>query len=171
MVCKYSEIKNKRISSVKKEIGKIRQPDTSCMDDQFLSDLDTATCLGDIPYLLKLLAYKPPVAPKTFSVERPDEVINDATMAERYGNHLVEFLHKCQLLPKEECISCLKLVRNDKKFCHTITERMSKPKDPTSQFSKLLRYLQMPEWVNTGNDYVRSLMGKKMCSYCLGRAK
>ncbi|KAL5271400.1 hypothetical protein ACHWQZ_G001890 [Mnemiopsis leidyi] len=62
--------------------------------DQFLSDIDTATALGDIPYLLKLLAYKPPVAPKTFSVERPDELINGTTMAEKYGEHLVQFFNK-----------------------------------------------------------------------------
>ncbi|KAL5259663.1 hypothetical protein ACHWQZ_G009944 [Mnemiopsis leidyi] len=62
--------------------------------DQFLSDIDTATALGDIPYLLKLIAYKPPVAPKTFSVERPDELINGTTMAEKYGEHLVQFFNK-----------------------------------------------------------------------------
>ena len=137
--------------------------------DQFVSDFDTAIAIGDIHYLLKLLAFKPPISSKNFHVDRPEEIINETTMISLYGNFFLEYWRKCQLLPKEVCISCFKLVRDDKKFCHTITERMSKPKDENSQYAKLLRYLQMPEWVNTGNDYVRTLIGKKMCNYCYNK--
>ena len=134
--------------------------------DQFLSDLDTAIAVGDIYYILKLLAYKPHVSLKIFAVERSERIINESTMSDVYGSNLVEYYRKCRLLPKEVCVSCLKLIRDDSKYCHTITERMSKPKNPNSHYSKLLRHLQLPDWVNTGNDYVESLIGKKMCNYC-----
>ena len=134
--------------------------------DQFISDLDTAVTIGDIHYLLKLLAYKPFISPKTFDVERPDQIINHETMAELYGPKLEQFYQKFHSLPKDSCVCCLELIESDSITSHTITDRMKKPKDPNSQYRKLLKYLQSPEWVNTGNDYVGTLIGKKLCNYC-----
>ena len=51
------------------------------MADQFVSGIDSATAIGGIEYLLKLLEYEPPVAAKTFYVERPDQVINEEFMS------------------------------------------------------------------------------------------
>ena len=54
------------------------------MADQFVSGIDNATAIGDIEHLLKLLEYEPPVAAKTFDVERPDQVINEEFMKETF---------------------------------------------------------------------------------------
>ena len=90
--------------------------------DQFISDIDTATALGDLEYLLKLLTYIPHYSPKTFELERSSVVINETTMAEKFGKHYAKFLETVTSLPSVPCISCNELKRPDPKVSKIITE-------------------------------------------------
>ena len=59
--------------------------------DHFIADFDAALALGDVPYLLKLLAYKPISSSKTFDVERDYTIDNDLTI-EQWLNSLDNIL-------------------------------------------------------------------------------
>ncbi|KAL5272240.1 hypothetical protein ACHWQZ_G000453 [Mnemiopsis leidyi] len=134
--------------------------------NQFVSDIDTATAIGDIEYLLKLLEYEPLVAAKTFDVERPDQVVNEEFMKETFGEHYLEFLHSTNTNPNISCVSCQKLIEDDPKKCKTITSRWKKVCQPNSQYDLLLKYLQSEEWTRKGRTKVDTLVGKKICNYC-----
>ena len=134
------------------------------MADQFVSDLDTATAIGDIEYLLKLLEYEPPVAAKTFDVERPDQVINEEFMKQTFKEHYLEFMHSTNTNPDITCVSCRKLFYPQQ--CKTITSRWKKVSQPNSQYDLLLKYLQSEEWIRKGRAKVDTLIGSKICNYC-----
>ena len=134
--------------------------------DQFVSDLDTATATGDIEYLLKLLQYEPPIAVKTFEVERPQEVINEQYMEETFPEQYLEFLTSINANHTVPCISCRRLTEDDPKKCKTITSRWKKVNIVNSEYMFLLRYLQSDEWLRMGGVYVDSLVGKRICNYC-----
>ena len=134
--------------------------------DQFVSDLDTATATGDIEYLLKLLQYEPPIAVKTFEVERPQEVINEQYMEETFPEQYLEFLTSINANHTVPCISCRRLTEDDPKKCKTITSRWKKVNIVNSEYMFLLRYLQSDEWLRMGGLYVDSLVGKRICNYC-----
>ena len=136
---------------------------------QFLSDIDAATVLGDVGYLTKLLNYKPPIVAKTFEVERNNDVINEETMAERYGDKVLEFFKATCGKAKITCVSCRRLVDDRPEKRKVITERWNKLRVPGSQYALLLQYLQSYEWVRKGGEHLDSLIGQYICNYCKGK--
>ena len=134
--------------------------------DQFVSDLDTATAIGDIEFLLKLLQYRPLIAEKTFEVERSQQVINEQYMEETFPKQYLEFLTTINANHTVPCISCQRLTEDDPKKCKTITSRWKKVNIVNSEYMLLLRYLQSEEWLRMGGVYVDTLVGKRICNYC-----
>ena len=134
--------------------------------DLFVNDLDTATSMGDLDYLIKLLNFKPHYAVKTFNLERPETIINEATVNEMYGEHYTTYLRDVSLLPTVPCVSCNKLITEDSK---TITSRWGKPKQPGSQYMRLLQYRQSEEYIRKGGTRLDTLIGSKICGYCWGK--
>ena len=134
--------------------------------DKFISDFDTATAVGDVAYLLKLLDFKPHYSPKTFELERSHTVVNEATVMEKYGHHYTNYLNAISSLPSVPCISCNVLSIADQKHCRLITDRWSKLHKVGSEYTKLLKYLQSEEWQRKGGVRVDTLVGKRICNYC-----
>ena len=135
--------------------------------DNFISDIDTASALGDLRYLVKVLSFKPHYSAKTFDVDRPSTIINEGTMAERFGEHYTQFLKKTSLLRSVPCVSCnMLLMDSPDEDCKTITKNWTKLNKPGSHYVKLLEYLQSEEWTRKGGQYVDTLIGKKICGYC-----
>ena len=139
--------------------------------DQFVSDIDTATAIGDIEYLLKLLEYKPLISVKTFDVERPSEIVNEDFMMEKFKEHYLKYLHTISLNPEVKCISCKRLFVDDPEKCKTITSRWKKISQPNSEYSKLLQFLQSHEWMRKGAGRTRqeTLVGERLCAYCYNK--
>ena len=137
--------------------------------DKFISDFDTATAVGDVAYLLKLLDFKPHYSPKTFELERSHTVVNEATIMETYGHHYTNYLKAISSLPSVPCISCNVLHIADQDHCRLITNRWGKLREEGSEYSKLLEYLQSNEWIRKGGVRVETLIGRRLCNYCWGK--
>ena len=73
---------------------------------QFIHDIDVATILGDIEYLIKLLALPTDKLPSVFT---PSDF--PPTEKKNYASHIVKFKERCQDLPDIACNSCDMLVR------------------------------------------------------------
>ena len=73
---------------------------------QFIHDIDVATILGDIEYLIKLLALPTDKLPSVFTPSDFPPIEN-----KNYANHIVKFKERCADLPDVVCNSCDMLVR------------------------------------------------------------
>ena len=72
---------------------------------QFIHDLDVATVLGDIDFLIKLVALPTDKSPSVFC---PSDFA--PTENKNYANHIATFNKRCEDLPDPECDSCGMLV-------------------------------------------------------------
>ena len=72
---------------------------------QFIHDIDVATVLGDIDYLIKLVAFQTDKSPTVFS---PSDF--PSTENRNYDDHISTFYKRCEDLPDIECQSCIRLV-------------------------------------------------------------
>ena len=110
---------------------------------QSIHDIDVATALGDIDYLIKLLAR---TANKSPSVYSPDE--SSSNVAKNYHYHEAKFLMRCADLPDTICHSCDMLVpRKEISFPkETWINVMSPPKN--TAWNKLKQFLNIEKFPN-----------------------
>ena len=97
------------------------------------------------------------------SVERPNSIINRKTLAEKYGNHILDFDKNLDNLPKTACICCEKLI--DDAHIQTISARRKNLGNTAWQ--QLLAYLNSnARTITRGEPRVDSLIGQTICSSC-----
>ena len=118
---------------------------------QIIHDIDVATVLGDIEYLIKLVALP---ANKSPSVLSPDDF--PITEKKSYADHIGTFYKRCEDLPEIICQSCDMLV---------LKTEISHPKD---------NWKSVMDKENTVYDNFKEMLGiqsfKKekipLCNYC-----
>ena len=149
--------------------GNLRKFHKSLAHMQFINsmihDLDAALKYGDISYLLLLLAYQPPRTTQTvYNVKANSDlkIVNEDTLFEEYGKHYEKFLRDCNNLPKNPCISCDRLITDQK------TRKIKKTWKHfnNAAYTRLFDYMNSDDRIRRGGQVVSSLEDEMVCVDC-----
>ena len=101
---------------------------------QFIHDIDVATVLSDINYLIKLVALSPNKSPSVFSISNCPPIDIEKQKCD-YDKHIAKYEKGCRDLPDIVCQSCDMLERETNIWClkdklkHKTNEAWKKFKD------------------------------------------